>query len=206
MKKNIFLWLAAIILVVTAVYTVNNYKAGAGGGISPAKQEQQTEQSASDSNPADQSENDEQITGHQEQGRINLMDSFDFTLEDLDGNNVALSQFRGKKVFLNFWATWCPPCKAEMPDIEKLYQETKDTDLVILAVNVGEDKNTVKSFIEKNNYNFTVLLDVKGEVSQLYQVTGIPTSYFIDTKGYLDGGTTGSIPLESMKGYVDNLE
>jgi len=134
------------------------------------------------------------------------MEDYDFELEDLNGKKVALSEQKGKKVFLNFWATWCPPCKAEMPDIEKLYQETKDSGLVILAVNVGEDKKTVQDFITKNKYNFPVLLDVKGEISQLYQVTGIPTSYFINTNGFLDDGATGAIPFESMKDFVNNLE
>ena len=66
--------------------------------------------------------------------------ALNFKLKDLNGVEVSLSDFKGKKVFLNFWASWCPPCKAEMPDLEKLYQETKDSDLVILAVNIGEDK------------------------------------------------------------------
>ena len=182
MKKSIILWITAIILVITAVYTINNYNAKSITAKNPAQQNQQ------------------------EQDKTNLMDNYDFTLEDLNGNKVTLSQLKGKKVFLNFWATWCPPCKAEMPDIEKLYQETKDSDLVILAVNAGDDKKTVQDFIAKNNYNFSVLLDSDGEVSQLYQVTGIPTSYFIDTEGYLDDGTSGVIPLESMKKYINKLK
>jgi peroxiredoxin len=93
-----------------------------------------------------------------------------------------------------------------MPDIEKYYQETKDTDVVILAVNVGDDKKTVESFINDKGYNFKVLLDTTGEVSQMYHVTGIPTSYFIDTEGYLDDGANGAISLEAMKEFVNNLE
>jgi len=93
-----------------------------------------------------------------------------------------------------------------MPDIQKLYQETKDSGLVILAINVDTDKKAAQDFIDANNYNFTVLWDENGEVSRLYQVTAIPTSYFIDTEGFLDAGTTGAISLEAMKEYVNNLE
>jgi thiol-disulfide isomerase/thioredoxin len=201
MKKSIIIWSAAIILVIIAVYTTTNYNAKSSIAKNPPQQAVQATPTPSPT-PADSSQSGSQPT----ESKINLMDNYDFTLEDLNGNKVTLSQLKGKKVYLNFWATWCPPCKAEMPDIEKLYQETKDSDLVILAVNVNEDKKTVQDFIAKNKYNFPILLDVKGEVSQLYQVSGIPTSYFIDTKGFLDNGATGGIPLESMKEFVNNLK
>lgn len=204
MKKNIIIWATAIILVVVAVYTTNNYNSKTGAAVNPPSQNQQEVQAVQTPNPEPADSNKPE--SQQEQDKINLMADYDFTLEDLNGNKVTLSELKGKKVFLNFWATWCPPCKAEMPDIEKLYQETKDTDLVILAVNVGEDKKTVQDFIANNKYNFSVLLDVKGEVSRLYQVTGIPTSYFIDTEGYLDDAVVGSLPLESMKEYVNKLK
>lgn len=194
MKRNIIILSAAVILITVAAYSLNSYNAGYNAETKPNKQ---SEQKA----PVADSSAESKV-----QNKINLMEDYDFALEDLKGNKVALSDFKGKKVFLNFWATSCFYCKEEMPDMEKLYQETKNTDLVILAVNAGDDKKTVQDFIEKNNYNFTVLLDVKGEVSLLYQVTGIPASYFIDTKGFLDDGTFGAIPLESMKNYVNNLD
>jgi peroxiredoxin len=213
MKKGIIIWTTAIILVVIAVYATKNYNSKSNIVINPPPEDQQTEQST----PPPEDQQTEQVTppstdngsqeeSPQEQEKFNLMEDYDFTLEDLNGNKVTLSQLKGKKVFLNFWATWCPPCKAEMPDMEKLYQETKDSDLVMLAVNVGEDKKTVQDFITKNNYNYTILLDTDGKISQLYQVSGIPTSYFIDTEGYLDSGTSGAIPLESMREYVNNLD
>ena len=205
MKKSVIIWTIAAILVITAVYTTKNYNANSNTGKNIPQQNQQTGQVTPTPTPTP-ADNSSQSASQQEQNKINLMEDYDFTLEDLNGNKVTLSELKGKKVFLNFWATWCPPCKAEMPDIEKLYQETKDTDLVILAVNVGEDKKTVQGFVKDKEYNFNVLLDVKGEVSQLYQVTGIPTSYFIDTEGYLDDSVTGAIPLESMKEYVNKLK
>lgn len=201
MKKSIIIWAAAIILVVIAFYTTRNYNAKSDITAVPSQQNQQTAPTPSPGS----ADNSNESESNQEEVKTNLMDNYDFTLEDLNGSKVKLSELKGKKVFLNFWATWCPPCKAEMPDIEKLYQETKESNLVILAVNVGEDKKTVQDFIEKNSYNFPVLLDVSGEVSQLYQVTGIPTSYFIDSEGYLDDGVSGAIPLEKMKEFVNNL-
>lgn len=85
--------------------------------------------------------------------------AIDFKLKDLEGNEFSLSNLKGKRVFLDFWATWCPLCKAEMPEIEKLYQETKDSDLIIVAVDIGESLNTIKIFIDSNKDNFKVLLD-----------------------------------------------
>lgn len=204
MKKSIIIWLAAAILVAVAIYTMKDFIGKPGLSQNKPTQEQQATIPPQPS--PSQSENTAQTEGQQAPAKTNLMKDFDFELEDLQGNKVSLSDFKGKKVFLNFWATWCPPCKAEMPDIEKYYQETKGTDIVILAVNVGDDKNTVESFIRDKGYNFKVLLDTTGEVSQLYQVAGIPTSYFIDTEGYLDDGAEGAISLESMKEFVDNLE
>jgi len=199
MKKSIIIWTAAIILVIVAIYTTTNYNKQSNTTNNPPAQNQQTGQATPTPSPTPADNN-------QSTKELNLMEDYDFTLEDLQGNKVTLSDLKGKKVFLNFWATWCPPCKAEMPDIEKLYQETKDSDLVILAVNVGEDKKTVQDFIKKNNYNFPILLDVKGEVSQLYQVTGIPTTYFIDTEGIFSDVSTGSMPYESMKEFVNDLK
>lgn len=207
MKKNMIIWLTAAVLVAIAVYTTGKFNSKPDIAVNPPAQEQQTAQGSSTPTPTPaQSVDGSGTDGQQQPVRTNLMKDYDFKLEDLNGNMVSLSDYKGKKVYINFWATWCPPCKAEMPDIEKLYQETKDSDLVILAVNVGEDKNTVQKFIKDNGYNFPILLDVTGEVSQKYQVTGIPTSYFIDTEGYLDDGASGPIPLESMKNFVNGLK
>ena len=129
----------------------------------------------------------------------------DFKLKDLNGKEVSLSDFKGKKVFLNFWASWCPPCKAEMPDIEKLYEETKDSDLIILAINLGETKNTTKSFIDNNKYNFKVLLDSDQSVANQYSITAIPTSFFIDKEGYIVSTVRSSLTIDDMKEYISKL-
>jgi peroxiredoxin len=129
----------------------------------------------------------------------------DFKLKDLNGKEVSLSDFKGKKVYLNFWATWCDPCKSEMPDIEKLYNETKDSDLVILAVNLGESKSQTKSFIDDNKYTFPILLDLDQSVSNQYNIIAIPTSFFIDKEGNIVKMIKGGITIDEMKDNINKL-
>jgi len=116
----------------------------------------------------------------------------DFTLEDLKGSAVSLRDFEGKVIFLNFWATWCPPCRIEMPDMEKLWQKFKDEDFVILAVDLRERKDKVSSFVKENGYTFPVLLDSGGEVANTYGITAIPTTYLLDPRGRIVGKALGA--------------
>ncbi len=117
----------------------------------------------------------------------------DFTLKDLDGNTVRLSDLRGKVVFLNFWATWCPPCRAEMPDIEKVHQKYKDQDVVVLGIDLRESADTVRAFVEEGGYTWTFLLDTTGKVGSMYNVSAIPTSYFVDKNGIIRAVTIGGM-------------
>jgi peroxiredoxin len=108
----------------------------------------------------------------------------DFTLTTLDGRQVSMGGLRGKVVFLNIWATWCPPCVEEMPSMEKLYQQLKGEDFEILAVSI--DKNGAKAvapFMKKYNLSFTALIDSKESLKYKYQTTGVPESYIIDKNG-----------------------
>ena len=127
----------------------------------------------------------------------------DFTLTDLDGNQVSLSDLRGKVVFLNFWATWCPPCRAEMPDIEAVYQKYKDQDVVILGIDIQESESRVRQFVEvDNDYNWTFLLDGTGVVSNAYEVTSIPYSFFIDTTGVIKATQIGAMSMSRMESLL----
>lgn len=112
----------------------------------------------------------------------------DFTLKDLNGNTVKLSSLRGKPVYLNFWASWCPPCKAEIPEIQNFYQINKDN-VTVLAVNLtfNDKLSDVVNLLKASNANFPVLLDTnaKSSVADAYQVYGIPASFFIDKNGIL---------------------
>lgn len=122
----------------------------------------------------------------------------DFTLKNLGGEPVSLSQYRGKVVLLNFWASWCPPCKAEMPSMERLQEVFGDKDFIILAVNVEADgPELVPAFLEKNPYTFPVLYDNKGVVQQLYSVFKFPESFIIGKDGKIVQKVVGSIDWAS---------
>ncbi len=109
----------------------------------------------------------------------------DFELEDLQGRRTALSGYRGKVVFLNFWATWCPPCRKEMPAMQELYRSLGGTDFEIVAVDLQEEKAEVQRFVKENGLTFPVLLDTTGQAGTTYSVRNIPTTYLIDRKGNL---------------------
>jgi peroxiredoxin len=130
----------------------------------------------------------------------------DFKLSDLSGKEISLNDYKGKKIFLNFWASWCGPCQKEMPDIQKLYEETKNSNLIILAVNLGDDKYTVEKFIENNKYTFPVLINEDTSVADKYNVVSIPTSFFIDENGNIVYTHTGLMTIEDMKIYIDKLK
>lgn len=109
----------------------------------------------------------------------------DFTLPDLDGQQVSLHDYRGQVVFLNFWATWCIPCREEMPAMERLHQTFQSQGLAILAIDLKETPDKVKVFFEQYQLSFTALLDGNGAVFRDYQVIGLPTTYLISREGLL---------------------
>jgi peroxiredoxin len=128
----------------------------------------------------------------------------DFSLKDLKGREVEIKQFKGKVIFLNFWATWCGPCKEEMPGMEALHRQLKEKNFVMLTISVDyEGIRPVQEFINKHQYTFPVLLDPKGETLDLFEVKGIPTTFLIDKKGKMLGKAIGprdwkSIEVESL--------
>jgi peroxiredoxin len=116
----------------------------------------------------------------------------DFTLPDVEGRPVRLRELRGKLVFLNFWATWCPPCKLEMPSMERLYQTFKRTEFAMLAVSIDrQGVQVVKPFMEELQLTFPALLDSASEVARQYGLRGLPTTYLIDQNGWLIGAAVG---------------
>jgi peroxiredoxin len=107
-----------------------------------------------------------------------------FKLKDLKGDEISLASLRGKVVFLNIWATWCAPCREEMPSIESLYNDFKaNKDFVVLAVSQDTDGGSVRPFVEQNHIRFTVLLDPRNEVGERYDVNGIPETFIIGRDG-----------------------
>ena len=114
------------------------------------------------------------------------------TLDSLKGGKVELKNFKGKILFLNFWATWCGPCKEEMPSMEALQQQFKDKDFLFLTISVDyEGAKPVREFMEKQRYTFPVLIDQKGETLDLFDVKGIPTTFIIDKQGMMLGKAIG---------------
>jgi len=121
----------------------------------------------------------------------------DFQLNNLDGQSISLSDLRGKPVFINFWATWCPPCRSEMPYIQEIYEEWSGKGLVVLAINIGESPSQVEEFMESQNLSFPVLLDTGKNVAQKYNIRGIPTSFFVDKDGVVQEKIIGAFPSKA---------
>jgi thiol-disulfide isomerase/thioredoxin len=118
----------------------------------------------------------------------------DFTLTDLQGRSTTLSQLRGKVVIVNFWASWCPPCRAEMPSMEQLHRELSGQGLVMLAINIEQDgRRTVPQFLAANPHSFPVLLDDREVVQRRYGVNRFPESFVIRKDGVIDDKIIGAI-------------
>jgi peroxiredoxin len=124
----------------------------------------------------------------------------DFTLKTPNGEEYTLSKLKGNAVLINLWATWCPPCRAEMPTIEKMYQEYKDQGLVVLAVNMTyqDDPANVAPFIQKYGLTFPVLLEETGKVGGAYQMRSLPSTYFINRAGIIQEVVIGGPMSEAL--------
>ncbi len=123
----------------------------------------------------------------------------DFQLPDLNGQSVSLSDFQDKSVLVNFWATWCGPCRYEMPFIQEIFEdkEWSDKGLVILAIDIGESPAKVREFMESNNFSFPVLLDGEEKIAEQYNIRGIPTTIFIDKQGLIRAMRVGAFPSKA---------
>lgn len=129
----------------------------------------------------------------------------DFTLTALDGSTVTLSRLRGKVILLNVWATWCPPCRAEMPTIQAVYDQYRDQGFIVLTINQAEDVRTVAAFLQQNKLSLPTLMDVDNSVGQLYQTTLLPTSFFVDKQGIIRTVYRGPMARSVIAGTVEQL-
>lgn len=133
----------------------------------------------------------------------------DFTLQSLEGKPVKLSDFRGKKVIVNFWATWCPPCRAEMPEMQSYYKDHKDNDFTILGVDLTsteKKKSDVEPFVKEFGVAFPIVLDKEGDVASTYQITGYPTSYFIDKQGVIQFKLVGAMNKDIIHDAIGKMD
>lgn len=137
----------------------------------------------------------------------------DFTLVDQYGNTHTLSDYKGKTVFLNFWATWCPPCKKEMPHIEEIYKEygSNQEDVIILGVafpNEGKEKSKqgIIDFLEDKNYTFPVVFDVTSDLSYYYNISVYPTTFIINSEGSVEGYLQGGMRKDDMRSIIERVK
>lgn len=182
-KMNIIIWFVAVCAVIAAAYTI--YTKNKPQNIaSPPRNEATTQDSQS--------------------GKTLVPD---FSLKDLNGNTVKLSNYRGEVVILNFWAVWCKYCKQEMPDLNKLNNELqKKNKAVILAVDVQEPHDTVKNYLSSNNIDLKVLLDQDGSLSQTFGVSGFPTTFVINKDGTLYTYISGTTNKETLLEILNKIE
>ena len=140
-----------------------------------------------------------------------MPDAIDFTLTDQYGNIHRLSDYKGKTVFLNFWATWCSPCRAEMPDIQKIY-ETYDSEgedgLVVLGIAAPDygrevSEEEIKQFLSQNGYTYPVVMDTTGEIFEQYGVYSYPTTFMITKEGKVFGYASGQLTEDIMISIIE---
>jgi len=124
----------------------------------------------------------------------------DFTLDTLDGGQITLSDLRGQVVMINLWTSWCPPCRAEMPAIDNVYQANKEQGLEVLAVNstFQDSESAAAAFAQEHNLTFPILLDRNGAVSRRYQLQALPTTYFVDRQGIIRAVVPGGPMSETL--------
>jgi thiol-disulfide isomerase/thioredoxin len=117
-----------------------------------------------------------------------------FKSVDLRGNTISLADYRGKPVLLNFWATWCPPCRNEMPFLQQVYDEFKDKGLVWIEIDIQESQDEVNGFLAANNLSLPTIIDNTGGIANNYDIASIPTTFFIDSNGIIKQKIVGGFP------------
>ncbi len=176
----------------------------------PGIAEQSEEAGAGETSPDESPSGEAADASESENEERPVIPAPDFTLKDQYGNTHSLADYRGKTIFLNFWATWCPPCRAEMPDIQHLY-ETRETEgeeaLVILGVaapNYGQEttEEGIAQFMEENGYTYPVLMDADLELTSAYGIYSYPTTFMIDREGNVFGYVSGQLSLEMMESII----
>jgi thiol-disulfide isomerase/thioredoxin len=127
-----------------------------------------------------------------------------FTLQSLDGRTVTLTQFKGEVVMINFWASWCGPCRQEMPLLDSIYKQYKDMGFTLLGVNVEPDSHNANAWLKQTPVSYPILYDPKSQVSQLYQVQAMPTTVIVDRQGIVRFVHNGYLPGDENQ-YMNSI-
>jgi len=169
------------------------------GGCGTSGQEpENTEESTASSETTETESTESKLAESESADKDGNTQMPDFTMTLLNGDTVSFADYLGKKVILNFWATWCGPCVGEMPAFQKLADEYPD-ELVILAVNCSEPQGTVQEFIDANGYTFPIVLDEDGAIQAMFGgITSIPVTVIIDEEGYIASSSTGAADADTM--------
>lgn len=192
MKKNIWVILGAVLVWVLVDF-----------GLGFIQEREDEQQATSDTTSAQKEDQEEELL---EEGNNSGQMAYEFEAEDMDGNLVKLSDYRGKKVFLNFWASWCPPCKVEMPHLKE-FSMAQD-DVVVLGVNVTTsetDLANVQIFLDEFNVDYTNLYGTQ-KMFNLYRVQSLPTSYIIDSQGMIQERIVGPVTQEILTTKFDLID
>ena len=193
--------------------TFTNYLSGFGAADTTSSVSSSVEESSSSTVSEDettvtssQTESSEPESSDEEASTVPAPD---FTLTDQYGTSHTLSDYKGKTIFLNFWGTWCPPCRAEMPEIQELYEEYGENtgDVIILGValpNVGNEgsEEEIASFLEENGYTYPTVMDEEASIASSYYISAFPTTFMIDKHGNVFGYATGQLTKEIMKDII----
>jgi cytochrome c biogenesis protein CcmG/thiol:disulfide interchange protein DsbE len=129
----------------------------------------------------------------------------EFSLQTLDGDQVSLRDYDGSVVLVNFWATWCEPCRNEIPDLESAYQEHRDEGFVVLGVDVQEPADTVENFVTDMGITYPILLDTDGQVLKEYRLGGLPMSLILDRGGMIKARCLGSLSADQLQTYLKQV-
>ncbi len=170
-----------------------------------------TEKQKEDAQETEKESSENTDTSEDENSSEEVFPAIDFTLRDQFGKEHTLSDYKGKTVFLNFWATWCGPCRSEMPDIQNLYEtyDTEGEDAVIIlgvaAPEIGQEKDEagIKTFLEEHGYTYPTVMDSTGELFAQYGISSFPTTFMIDRDGNIFGYVSGALNEEMMKNIIE---
>jgi len=203
-KKTLIIVILAFVLLLAGAYVLygrlsDDYDAG---NLKVSETPVPTEEPA-----AEDTEEEETVEEDAEEDQ-SYVAAPDFTVYDIDGNEVHLTDFIGKPIVLNFWASWCGPCKSEMPDFNEVCQELGE-EIQFLMVNMTdgsrETVETASEFVAQQGYTFPVFYDTAQNAAMVYGVYSLPTTLFIDAEGYLTAYASGAIPRESLLQGIDMI-